>query len=150
MLTRVFSVCVELYKRWRNRRERRALLEIDPSAEDQPAFTDDAEQGEGTTEAMIVHNSSQDIELSTIGPLPLPEAIHQQTPSEPESSEPQTDFLMSGALATGSEDDDESDAPLPLVASQNGSPRTSRHVALADEPVIDPPRRAYNSESRVG
>lgn len=129
-MTRVFSVCVELHKRWRRRRERRALLKIDPNAEVQPAYTDDADQEEVTTDATIVHSSSHDIELSTIGPLPQPGAIYQQTLSEFESSEPQTNFLMSGALAMGSEYDDEPDAPLPLVARQKRSPRASRHVAL--------------------
>ena len=103
-LTRLCSVCFDQYRRWRSRQERRSLLNIDANMEEQPAYTDEEE---GPPEAFVDHDNSQDIELSTISPLPQPRALVQSNP----------DALMSGALATEREEEEEPDAPLPLAAT---------------------------------
>ena len=112
---RLYSICIHQYKRWRSRKERRALLKIDPSTHDQPAYTDDADEGQGSNDAPSNSNGSQDIEMGTMAAPSRPEDDHQQFPSEIDLTATRADFLMSGAI--GSEDDEEPGAPLPLVDS---------------------------------
>ena len=113
LLTRLYSVYLCHCKRWKSRKERRSLLKGDPSTEQQPTYTD---ENAGPAAAPIDYTSTQDIELNTIASLSQPEAIVHQPASEPESSKSHANFLMSGALATRSENpDEEPDAPLPLV-----------------------------------
>ena len=95
---------------------------MDSSTEEQPAYTDEEE---ARAEAPFNQLDSQDVELSTIAPLSQADPNVQQPSPEPVSSESNTDFLMSGALTTGGENDEEPDAPLPLVVSQNRMPRVS-------------------------